>query len=124
MATFSKLAFQATTMTTGTGLAVKVAATATAGTTVHTAANVATTVDEIWLYAVNSSVTDVKLTIEWGEATAPEGNIEYTVKAENGLYLIVPGLVLQGNATPKVVKAFAGTANVILIHGYVNRITA
>ena len=124
MATFSKLAFQATTMTTGTGLGVKVAATATAGTTIHTAANVATTVDEVWLYAVNSSGTDVKLTIEWGEATAPDGNIEYTVKAENGLYLIVPGLVLQGNATPKVVKAFAGTTNVIVIHGYVNRITA
>ena len=43
MATFSKLAFQATTMTTGTGLGVLVAATATAGTTIHTGANVATT---------------------------------------------------------------------------------
>lgn len=124
MATLSKLALQQTTMTTGTGLGVLVAATATAGTTVHTAANVATTIDEIWLYAVNSSTSSVKLTIEWGEATAPNGNIELTVAAESGLVLVSPGLVLQGNATPKVVKAFAATANVVVIHGYVNRVTA
>ena len=124
MATLSKLALQQTTMTTGTGLGVLVAATATAGTTVHTAANVATTIDEIWLYAVNSSTSSVKLTIEWGEATAPNGNIELTVAAESGLVLLSPGLVLQGNATPKAIKAFAATANVVVIHGYVNRVTA
>lgn len=123
MATYSKLALQPAG-TTGTGLGILVAATATAGTAVHTASTTATTIDEIWLYAVNTSATDVKLTIEWGEATAPNGNIEYTVKAENGLYLIVPGLLLQGNATARVVRAFAGTTNVIVIHGYVNRITA
>jgi hypothetical protein len=32
-------------------------------------------------------------------------------------------LPIQGNATPLVVKAFAATANVILLHGYVNQIT-
>jgi hypothetical protein len=31
--------------------------------------------------------------------------------------------LLQGNATAKVVRAFAGTTNVICLHGYVNRIT-
>ena len=122
MATLSKLCLQPAG-TTGTGLAIKVAATATAGTTIHTASSTATTIDEIWLYAVNSSASSVKLTIEWGEATAPDGNIEFTVPAEDGLYLITPGLLLQGNATAKVVKAFAGTANVIVIHGFVNRIT-
>lgn len=123
MATFSKLTLQPAG-TAGTGLGIKVAATATAGTAVHTASTVSTTIDEIWLYAVNSSASDVKLTIEWGEATAPDGNIEYTVKAENGLYLVIPGLLLQGNGTAKVVRAFAATANVIVVHGYVNRITA
>ena len=122
MATLSKLCLQPAG-TTGTGLAIKVAATATAGTTIHTASSTVTTIDEIWLYAVNSSASSVKLTIEWGEATAPDGNIEFTVPAEDGLYLITPGLLLQGNATAKVVKAFAGTANVIVIHGFVNRIT-
>ena len=123
MATFSKLALQPAG-TTGTGLGVLVAATATAGTAVHTASATATTVDEIWLYAMNTSTSAVKLTIEWGEATAPNGNIELTVAAESGLVLVSPGLVLQGNATAKVVRAFAATASVIVLHGYVNRITA
>ena len=105
------------------GKAVKVAATATAGTTIHTGSATATTIDEVWLYAVNSSASSVKLTIEWGEATAPDGNIELTVTAESGLVLLIPGLLIKGNATPLVVKAFAGTANVICLHGYVNQIT-
>jgi len=121
MATYSKLALQPAG-TTGTGLGVKVAATATAGTAIHTASTTTTTIDEIWLYAVNTSATAVKLTIEWGEATAPDGNIELTVQPEAGLVTVIPGLVLQGNATAKVVRAFAATANVIVMHGFVNRI--
>lgn len=122
MATFSKLALQPAG-STGTGLAVKVAATATPGTAVHTASTTTTTIDEIWLYAVNTSTSAVKLTVEWGETTAPDGNIEVTVQPEAGLVVIIPGLLLQGNATAKVVRAFAATANVISLHGFVNRIT-
>ena len=122
MATFTKKTLEPAG-TTGTGLGIKVVATATAGTTIHTGSATATTIDEVWLYAVNSSATAVKLTLEWGEATAPDGNIEFTVPAESGLYLITAGLLLQGNATAKVIKAFAATANVIIIHGFVNRIT-
>jgi hypothetical protein len=122
MATFSKLTLQPAG-STGTGLGVLVAATATAGTAIHTASATATTIDEIWLYAVNTHTAAIKLTIEWGEATEPNGNIELTIAAESGLVLVTPGLLLQGNATPKVVRAFAGTANEIVIHGYVNRIT-
>jgi hypothetical protein len=122
MATYTKLALQPAG-TTGTGLGVKVAATATAGTAIHTASTTTTTIDEIWLYAVNSSTSSVKLTIEWGQADAPDGNIEVTVLPEAGLVTIIPGLLLQGNATAKVVRAFAGTADVIVLHGFVNRIT-
>lgn len=120
MATFTKKILSAST----DGKAVKVAATATAGTTIHTGSATATTIDEVWIYAVNSSASSVKLTIEWGEAAAPDGNIEVTVLPEAGLVTIIPGLILKGNATPLVVKAFAGTANVICLHGYVNQITA
>jgi hypothetical protein len=122
MATFTKKTLEPAG-TTGTGLGIKVAATATAGTAIHTASATASTIDEIWLYAVNSSTSAVKLTVEWGQADAPDGNIELTIAAESGLVLVTPGLLLQGNATAKVVRAFAATANVILIHGYVNRIT-
>jgi hypothetical protein len=120
MATFSKQILSGST----DGKAIKVAATATAGTTIHTGSSTATTLDEVWIYAVNTSASDVKLTIEWGGTSSPDDLIEYTVKAENGLYLIIPGLILKGNATPLVVRAFAATANVITITGYVNRITA
>ena len=121
MATFTKLTLQPAG-TTGTGLGIKVAAGATPGTAIHTASTTATTIDEVWLYAVNTSASAVKLTIEWGEATAPDGNIELTVQPEAGLVTITPGLLLQGNATAKVVRAFAASADVITIHGFVNRI--
>ena len=116
MATFTKKILSGST----DGKAIKVAATATAGTTIHTGSTTTTTLDEIWLYAVNSSASSVKLTIEWGEATAPDGNIELTVLPEAGLVTVIPGLLLQNSL---VVKAFAGTTNVICIHGFVNRIT-
>lgn len=122
MATFSKLALQPAG-TTGTGKLIKVAATATAGTAIHTASATATTIDELWLYAVNSDTTDRKLTIEFGGVASPDDLIEQTITAESGLILVVAGLVLQGNATPLVVRAFCATANVVMVGGYVNRIT-
>jgi len=124
MATFSKIAFQPTTMTTGTGLGTLVVATATLGTTIHTAANVATTIDEVWLYANNTHSSAVTLTIEFG-GVADKDKIQTSLAlSPGGLYLICAGLPLQGNATPKVITAFASTASKVGIFGYVNRITA
>jgi len=115
MATYSRELLSGSTQ----GKQIKVGATATPGTLIHTAVSGTTDLDEIWLYAVNSSSSGVKLTIEWGEASAPDGHVEVTLAAEDGYQLVVPGLLLQ-NAL--VVRAFAGTTNVILINGYVNRI--
>lgn len=117
MAIFTKRLLSGST----NGKAILVAATATPGTTIHTAVSGTSDMDEIYLYAVNTDTTDRKLTIEWGEATAPDGNIEFIVPAESGLFLTSPGLLLQNSL---VVKAFAATASVITIHGWVNRITA
>ena len=114
MATYTKLKLSGST----DGKGIKVVQTATAGTTIHTAH--ATALDEIWIYAVNSSSSIVKLTVEWGQADAPDGNIEASIPGESGLQLIIPGLLLTNEL---VVKAFAGTANVIIIHGFVNRIS-
>ncbi len=120
MATYTKTKLSAST----DGRAIKVAATATAGTTIHTGSATATTYDEVWLYAQNTDTSAVKLTIEWGGTTAPDDLIEVTVQPEAGLVSIAPGLLIKGNATPLVVRAFAATANVITIHGFVNQITA
>lgn len=119
MATYTKVKLSGST----DGRAIKVAATATPGTTIHTGSATATTYDEIWLYAVNSDTTARKLTIEWGGTTSPDDLIELTIAAESGLVLVSPGLVLKGNGTPLVVKAFCATADVVTIHGYVNQIT-
>jgi len=120
MATFTKKKLSGST----DGLAVKVAGTSTSNaTTVHTAYTTVTTAglcDEVWLYANNTGASNVKLTIEWGTATAADGNIEMLITAEAGLVLVIPGLILQNS---KVVKAFAATADVILLTGFVNQIS-
>lgn len=104
------------------GMPIKVVATATAGTTIHTAVagTTAGTFDEVWLYAYNGHTTTVTLTIEYGGATVPDQNIIITLSAKAGLTLIVPGLILQNGLS---VKAFASVANVITLSGFVNSIT-
>ncbi len=104
------------------GKPVLVVATATAGTTIHTAVagTTAGTFDEIWLWAYNGHTADVVLTIEFGGATVPDQNIVMTVPVKAGLMLVVPGLILQNGM---VVKAFAATANVITLNGFINSIT-
>ena len=120
MATFSKITLSGST----DGKLIKVAATGTPGTTLHTGSATETTFDEVWLYAVNTDTTARKLTIEWGGTTSPDDLLELTVLPESGLVTVVPGLVIQGNATPLVVRAFCASANVVVIGGFVNRITA
>ena len=104
------------------GKPIKVVQTATAGTTIHTAVAGTTdgTYDEIWLYAYNGHTAAVVLTIEFGGATVPDQNIVVTIPTKSGLQLVVPGLILQNEM---VVKAFAATANVITISGWVNSMT-
>ena len=114
MATFSKVKFSEST----DGLPVKVVQTATAGTLIHTSH--ATALDEVWLYAYNGHTADVVLTVEYGGATVPDQNIIITIPTKAGLTLVVPGLLLTNS---KTIRAFAATANVITLSGFVNRIS-
>jgi len=102
------------------GRGIKVAATATPGTLIHTALNniAANEWDEAWISAINTSGAAVKLTLEWGGTASPDDQIEITIPAESGLTTVIPGLVLQNG---REVRAFAATANVIVLHGYINR---
>ena len=117
MATFTKAHISGA----ADGLAVKVAATSSTGTTIHTAVagTTAGTFNEIWLWATNTSAASVQLTIEWGTTTAADGNIIVTVPPKEGLMQVIPGLILHNT---KVVTAFAASANVICLHGFVNEI--
>ena len=122
MATFTKLALQPAG-TTGDGLGITVVATVTAGTAIHTASATPATIDEIWLYAVNIHSSAVTLTVEFGGVSVTKDIIQQSIAATpSGLVLVCAGLIVQGNATQKVVRAFAGTASKIEIFGFVNRI--
>lgn len=104
------------------GRGVKVVATASAGTTIHTAVSGTTagTFDEIWLFGYNGDSGSVTLTIQFGGTSTPDDDMIITLGSKTGLQLLVPGLILQ-NAT--IVKAYASVANVIILSGFVNAIT-
>lgn len=101
------------------GRGVKVEAISSPGTLIHTAlANVAANEwDEVWLRVVNTTASAVKLTIEWGDTTADD-QIEITIPPEAGFTEVIPGHVLQNGME---VRAFAASANALIVHGYVNR---
>jgi len=118
MATYSKQLLSGST----NGKNISVTGTATgASVTVHTATSGTSNLDEIWLYAANTSAAAVVLTVEFGGTTDQDDLIELEIAADSGMTLIIPGLLLQNSL---VVKAFAASANVINLNGYVNRITA
>ena len=101
------------------GKQVKVVATSTPGTLIHTAISGTTDYDEIWIYATNSHTADVALTLQWGGTVSPDDYIQITIPKKTGLFLIIPGLILQNEL---IIRAFAATANVISVSGWVNRI--
>lgn len=120
MATFTKVALSGSTQ----GKAIKVVATASTGTTIHATGTSSSIIDEVWLYAYNSSTGPITLTIQYGGTTSPDNDIKIDIPATSGLTLVVPGLILTGTgAAANTVYAYAGTANVVTISGYVNRIS-
>jgi hypothetical protein len=120
MATFTKTLLSGSTQ----GKGIKVVATASTGTTIHATGTSSSTIDEVWLYAYNSSTGPVTLTIQYGGTTSPDNDIKIDLPATSGLTLVVPGLILTGTgAAANTVYAYAGTANVVTISGYVNRIS-
>ena len=120
MATFTKVALSGSTQ----GKAIKVAATASTGTTIHATGTSSSIIDEVWLYAYNSSTGPITLTIQYGGTTAVDNDIKVDIPPTSGLTLVVPGLILTGTgAAANTVYAYAGTTNVVTISGYVNRIS-
>lgn len=118
----SRIPFSASTQ--GQGL--KIAATATPGTLVHTTGVSLTVQDEIRLYLYNAHTADVLVTVEFGGPAAPDQNIVLTVPFKSGLVAVTPAsdLILTGSGTVALtVKVFAATTNVIIAYGCVYRTT-
>lgn len=120
MATFTKVNLSGSTQ----GKQIKVVQTASTGTTIHATGTSSSIIDEVWLYAYNSSGSNVALTIQFGGTATPDDDIKLTIPATSGLTLVVPGLTITGTGSAaNTVRAYAGTANVVMISGYVNRIS-
>lgn len=103
------------------GRNIKVAATATPGTLIHTAH--ATALDHVILEAINTSATARVLTIERGGVTDPDDLCEITIPAEGAGWIQIDTgeAPLTGSV---VVRAFcAAAANVINVKGGVRRVT-
>ena len=119
MATISKVKLSGST----DGRPVIVAASSSAGTTIHTGDGTATTYDEIWLWATNFNTSTETLVLEWGGTSASD--VMITTINPNETVLIAPGWVIKGHAsTALIVKAYSTTANKVNITGYVNQIVA
>lgn len=117
MATFSRILLSGST----SGQPIKVAATATPGTLIHTAVAGAVSFDEIYLWVTNTDTVTRTVTIQWGGVTDPDNLIAKTVSlgASSPPFPIITGINLNGGL---IVRAFASSANVLLISGYCNQI--
>lgn len=100
------------------GRGIKVTGTTTAATvTVHTASADTNDPDLVTLYAMNIGTAGVLLTIEWGNASTDD-NIIVPIPAQEGLIPVVVDHPLRNGL---IAKAFAATANVVILHGTVRR---
>jgi hypothetical protein len=99
------------------GRPIKVGQTATPGTLIHTAQASATDMDCPTVRVCNTSSADVVVTFECWGTTSPDDHIKRTIPAGETINVPVPpgrnGLVL---------RAFAGTTNVLTVSGWVDRI--
>jgi len=118
MATYSRALLSGST----NGKPIPVAATATAGTLIHTAVTGTSGFDEVYLWASNVTGTAVPLTIEYGGVTDPGDHADKAVSIPANSEPI-PILTGQNINNALVVRAFCGTASAINITGFVNRIS-
>lgn len=102
------------------GKQIKITATASPGTLIHTAVNSVTQMDEIWIWVTNNHTAAVDLTIEWGGTTSPDDHIKLSVPPKSGDYLVKAGVRINNNLE---IRAFASVANALCVSANVNRIT-
>jgi hypothetical protein len=98
------------------GRGIKVVATGTAGTTIHTGQASTTLTDVVTLYACNTDTVTRRITFEWGGATVPDDNLIFDIPPK-ATVLVVPDLIIRNSL---VIRCFCDTANIVSIFGFVN----
>lgn len=120
MPTYSKLPLSQGSF----GGSVTVSASAAPYTLIHTTGTSTSSIDEVYIYASNSSTADSNLTLYWGSSAVRDNILTVNVQAYGGVTLLIPGLILTGNGTTGssifTTTTFSSAVN---ITGYVNRIT-
>jgi hypothetical protein len=120
MATYSKQLLSGSSQ----GQPITVTQTASTGTTIHATGTASTIIDEVWLYANNTTTSPVLLTVQFGGTATVQHAKPITLSPQAGDVLIVAGLPLTGTGSAaNNVYAFAATGTAITISGYVNRIS-
>lgn len=99
------------------GRGILIAASASAGTTLHTAH--ATSKDEVHIYFSNDNSIEEIVQIEFGGTTDPNDVMQIKVPP-NETVLGLPGICISNSL---VVKAYSTTANKVSAFGFVNRIS-
>lgn len=98
------------------GRGIKVAAAASAGTTIHTGQASTTLTDVVTLYACNTDAATRRVTLEWGGTTTVDDNMIFDVPPKCTVPIVVD-LIIRNSL---IVKAFADVANVVSLFGFVN----
>lgn len=119
MATMSKRTLSGST--NGRGIKVTTASPIDGSdTTIHTAVSGTTDTDLVTLFAYNDDTVSRDLHLGWGGTTDPDDLIIVSIPAKVGLTLVTADLPLRNSL---VVVASASATNVIVVYGYVNRVT-
>jgi hypothetical protein len=106
------------------GQPILITATASTGTIIHTTSTSSTVIDEVWLYATNTSAVGYSIFVEYGGTSQPTNILPFYIEPSSGLYILLPGLILSGTGVAgRVIRAYASTGSVINVVGYVNRYT-
>lgn len=89
--------------------------------TVHTGPSDPNNFDEVWIWASNANGSVDEIVIVRIGGTGDEYKIKAVVSPQETV-LMVPGIPIQGNATPIVIDVASSTANKVNVIGYVNQI--
>ena len=99
------------------GRGIKIGATVSPGTLVHATGTSATIKDEVWLALQNNDTSE-------RDVTSVDDDVRVTIPSRVGLIVAIPGHCLSGTgAAARNVRVYCATTNVLVAHGFVNRIT-
>jgi hypothetical protein len=120
MATYSKQLLSQSS----NGKAINITATLSSTTLIHTTQVSSSVLDEVWLYATNSTTSDITFNLLYGGTDfANDVLFDGVIEAYAGSVLVCPGLIARGNNS--IGFSIYGNSSIsgINVFGYVNRIS-